>query len=38
MPTGVLDIRNCRIKRHRFKDTDSHYMYGMIMMAKGKKI
>ena len=36
--TGVICIRNCRVKKHYFKDTESKYMYGFIMMAKGKSI
>jgi len=31
-------VKNCRVKRHQFKDTNSKYMYGFIMMAKGKTI
>lgn len=38
MPTGELNIKNCRVKRHRFKDTDLRYLYGIIMMAKGNTI
>ena len=35
---GVLDIKNCRLKKHNFKDTNLKYLYGFIIMAKGKTI
>lgn len=31
-------MKNCRVKKHYFKDTTQKYMYGFIMMAKGKTI
>lgn len=35
---GILYIKNARVKRHYFKDTTQKYMYGFILMAKGKTI
>ena len=35
---GVLDIKNCRVKKHNFKDTNLKYLFGFIIMAKGKTI
>ena len=35
---GVLDIKNARLKKHYFKDSDKRYMYGFILMAKRKTV
>ena len=29
-------MKNCRLKKHYFKDTTQKYLYGFIIMAKGK--
>ena len=29
-------MRNCRLLKHYFKDTESKYLYGFILMAKGR--
>jgi len=29
-------VRNCRLLKHYFKDTESKYLYGFILMAKGR--
>ena len=34
----VLSIKNCRLKRNRVKDADGTYLYGFILMAKGKTV
>ena len=33
-----MNIKNCRLKKHYFKDTTKKYMYGFIVMAKGKTL
>ena len=31
-----MHLRNCRLLKHYFKDTESKYLYGFILMAKGR--
>ncbi len=33
-----MTVKNCRIKKHYFKDTEGKYMYGLIMMARSRTI
>ena len=33
---GVLNVKNCRLKKVEFKDVVGNRMYGFILMAKGK--
>ena len=34
----MLDVKNCRLKKHYFKDTTQKYLYGFIIMARGRTI
>lgn len=34
----MLEIKNARLKKHYFKDTNKKYMYGFILMAKRKTV
>lgn len=36
--SGVLEIKNARLKKHYFKDSTQKYMYGFVVMAKRKTI
>jgi calcium/calmodulin-dependent protein kinase I len=33
-----MNVKNCRLKKHYFKDTEGKYMYGLIMMARSKTV
>lgn len=35
---GILNIKNCRLKRVYFKDETGKYIYGFILMAKNSMI
>ena len=33
---GILNLKNCRLMRHNFKDKEDKYAYGFQLLAKGK--
>ena len=35
---GILNVKNCRLKRYECKDSTGKRMYGFILMAKRDKI
>ena len=38
MERGVLNVKNCRLKRVNFKDVYGNRMFGFILMARGNLI